>query len=349
MKLSQIEFKNTFPSIKSFGPDCLLIYDRYFDSQQSALQPIQTWIKKFPHRLSLTSGESLKDLKFFPEKMEQILTAVDHMAVKNVKIISLGGGSLGDFVGFVASILKRGRPLIHIPTTWLSAMDSSHGGKTALNVAGFKNQVGTFYPAERIILIKPILFQQPDSRSQEAFGEALKMALLTGGSLWSQFSRIKQFNHQTAWKFLPALIAGKYRLVKKDPYETKGLRHLLNLGHTLGHVWESSSGLPHGTAVNYGLRAAIEFSKTKKILSSLAYQKLMLAPAMQFLPSLKELQQAAQQVKNVQDYLLKDKKISQKNSLRFICLRRPGQCPILEVKMTELAQFHTQLQNGNIT
>lgn len=348
MKHSQIEFKSTLPSIKSFGPNCLLIYDQYFDSHQSALEPIQAWIKQFPHRLAFVSGEELKDLKSFPEKMEKILTAVDQMAVKNVKIIGLGGGSLGDFTGFVASILKRGRPLIHIPTTWLSAMDSSHGGKTALNVSGYKNQIGTFYPAERIILIKPILFQQPNSRSEEAFGEALKMALLTGGSLWSEFSKIKQFNHQTAWKFLPALIAGKYRLVKKDPFETKGLRHLLNLGHTLGHVWETSAKLPHGTAVNYGLRAALEFSQVKKILSPQAYQKLMQTPVMQFLPSLKELQRAAQQVQNVQDYLLKDKKISQKNSLRFICFRRPGQCPILEVKISELINFHNQLQNGTI-
>lgn len=350
MKQSLIEFKTKLPNPRTtFNEASLLIYDNYFDNKQQHLKPIQSWIKKFPHRISFASGESLKDLKTFPEKIKLILEAVDRMAVKNVQIIGLGGGSIGDFTGFVASILKRGLPLVHIPTTWLSAIDSAHGGKTALNVAGFKNQIGTFYPADKIVLIKPILLQQPESRSQEAFGEALKMALLTGGSLWQKFSKIKNFNNQVAWNFLPELIHGKYKIVKKDPYEKLGYRHLLNLGHTLGHAWEVTAQLPHGTAVAYGLRASLEISRQKNIISSKTYKNLISTPAMQLLPTLSQLQQVTKKTKHVETYLAKDKKISQKKSLRFIFIKAPGKCPIEDIQIEQLTQFHKKLQLGQIS
>lgn len=349
MKKSQIEFENRFPSAKSLGIASVLLYDQYFDQDRPELKSVQTWIHSFPHRLALACGEDLKDLRKFPDRIETILKIVSTMAVKNVQIVGLGGGSLGDFAGFVASILKRGLPLVHIPTTWLSAMDSSHGGKTALNVSGFKNQVGTFYPADKIVLVKEILLLQPESRSQEAFGEAIKMALLQGGDLWVQFSKIKQFSNQIAWKFLPQLIAGKYRIVAKDPFEEKGIRHLLNLGHTLGHVWEITDKLPHGLAVAYGIRAAIELSRKEKILTEKNYLSLFNTAVIKLLPTLNDLQKAAQSVGNVSEYLVKDKKISKKNTLRYIFIQKPGVCPIHDISIARLADFHSELKKSLIT
>ena len=345
MKSSQVVFQNKLPTYKSFKGPCFLIYDSYFETNSPSLKPIQEWIHSFPNRIGFASGEDLKNLSHFPERIEKILSLVSEMAVKNVQIIGLGGGSIGDFAGFVASILRRGLPLIHIPTTWLSAMDSSHGGKTALNVAGFKNQIGTFYPADKIILVKPLLFEQPAARAEEAFGEALKMALLKGGDLWKSFSKIKKFDHATAWKFLPALIEGKYQIVKKDPYEKKGLRHLLNLGHTLGHVWEAALGIPHGTAVSYGLRACIEISREKKVLSEKEYRLLNEAPVIAILPSKEDLAHLMNKSSlNVKEYLLKDKKISQSNSLRYIFIQRPGKCPIADLKIDELVAMYEKLR-----
>ncbi len=221
MKISRVEFKTKLPSQKELGPANLLIYDSYFNQTKIELKPIQEWLNKFPYKIAFDSGEKLKDLRQFPEKLEQILDLTSQIAVKNVQIIGLGGGSLGDFAGFVASVLKRGLPLIHIPTTWLSAMDSAHGGKTALNVGGYKNQIGSFCSAEKVILVKPILFLQPKERVQEAYGEAAKMAFLSGKSLWSDLSKEKHFDNDLAWKLLPDLIKAKYAFVKKDPYEKK--------------------------------------------------------------------------------------------------------------------------------
>ena len=345
MKLSKIEYKNSLPSFKTLGSANLLIYDNYFENDLPGLLPIQAWMQSFPYRIGFPGGEKLKDLSSFPEKMAQILELVSKMAVKDVQIVSFGGGSIGDFSGFVASILKRGLPLVHIPTTWLAAMDSSHGGKTALNVSGYKNQIGTFYPANKIILVKLVLFLQPKARTDEAFGEALKISLLTGKNLWKNFLTIKIFDHNTAWKFLPKLIDGKYTIVKKDPFEKKGVRHLLNLGHTFGHVWEASLNLPHGMAVSFGIRAALELGKHQGVISESNYDKISKAPAIKLLPTRADLIQLIQRTdpKKVESYLIQDKKISKKHTLRFIFIRQPGQCIIADIKIKKLTEFYLSL------
>lgn len=344
MKLSKIEFKRSLPSPASLGPSNLLIYDKYFEQNKESLKPIQEWLNQFQFRIGFDGGENLKDLSQFPEKIAQILNLISQMSIKNVQLVSFGGGSLGDFTGFAASVLKRGLPLVHIPTTWLAAVDSSHGGKTALNVCGFKNQIGSFYPADKIILVQAVLFQQPSIRSDEAYGEALKIALLTGKSLWKNFINIKYFDNASLWAILPDLIKGKYQIVKKDPYEKKGIRYLLNLGHTLGHLWEASQKLPHGIAVGYGIRAAIEFSKEEKIMTLAEYKKLTNSAVIQLLPTREDLCALAYQTKNAEEYLLQDKKISKKKSLRFIFIKRPGICPIGEISIEKLLKFHSDLQ-----
>ena len=104
---------------------------------------------------------------------------------KGWKLVSFGGGSIGDLSGFVASIYKRGVPLIHIPTTWLSALDSAHGGKNALNFSKVKNLVGTYYFPEQVYIVKEILNQLPEEREREAYGEVLKMAIVGGGRFYA--------------------------------------------------------------------------------------------------------------------------------------------------------------------
>src|SRR6185295_5151716 len=113
----------------------------------------RNWLKKFPCRYGVKSGESLKDLEKFPGHCKAILQMTEKIETRPLQLIAVGGGSVGDFAGFVASTLKRGVPLIHVPSTWLAAIDSTHGGKTALNVAGIKNQIGTFKQAEKIIVV----------------------------------------------------------------------------------------------------------------------------------------------------------------------------------------------------
>ena len=115
--------------------------------------------------------------------MKKIFRLVSCRSQRAVFAWSQSRGTVGDFAGFLASILKRGVPLIHIPTTLLAAMDSAHGGKTALNVREFKNQVGTFYPAHGILLVRSLFEELPAMQIRSAIGEMAKMALIEGGEL----------------------------------------------------------------------------------------------------------------------------------------------------------------------
>ncbi len=227
-------------------------------------------------------GEKLKDLENFPRHVKGVLQKSNGQDLSG--FISVGGGSVGDWTGFLASVYKRGRPLVHIPTTWLSAMDSAHGGKTALNAEKVKNVLGSYCFPKAVFIVKNLICRQKETPS--AYGEMVKMALIEGGGLYKNFlsayavnteqpvlNKKKSFvqdkerGKSLLWPFLPPVVYSKIRIVEKDPYEQKGQRILLNLGHTVGHVLESCLALPHGEAVLYGLRFALAWSHRRFGLS----------------------------------------------------------------------------------
>lgn len=318
----QLKFSKKFPAASALQAQrSLVIYDQILDQKPD----FKAWIQSFPTRMAVASGEELKDLRHFPKHMEKIVDLTLQISERPLQVIAIGGGSVGDFAGFVASVLKRGVSLVQIPSTWLAAVDSAHGGKTALNVGGVKNQIGTFHQAEKIWLIEELLQSQPAGRTQDAFGEALKISLLQGGDLWKAFEKISQWNSQVLWKLLPKLIEAKYKIVAKDPFEKKGIRHLLNFGHTVGHVFEAELGLSHGQAVLYGLGFAIEWSKYKKLLKKFSYS----------LPSHMEKLKALQ---NPTHYLSQDKKRVSDAKLRFIFLSKPGKAIIKSVSIFDVLQ-----------
>ncbi len=135
----------------------LLIYDRKLD----IIPAFKKWRRQYSLVYPVSAGEQLKALEKFPQHIQKILKLTQDIPSRELSIVAAGGGSVLDFAGFVASTLKRGVKFISVPTTWLAAIDASHGGKTALNVGGTKNQIGTFYPAEQILLKKEFLFAQP--------------------------------------------------------------------------------------------------------------------------------------------------------------------------------------------
>ncbi|MBI4212007.1 MAG: hypothetical protein HY540_05155, partial [Deltaproteobacteria bacterium] len=221
-------------------------------------------MKTFPQCYPVTSGETLKAVEHFPKHIRSILMFTSEISRRDLTIICVGGGSVTDFGGFVASVLKRGVNLVHIPSTWLAAIDAAHGGKTALNVAGIKNQIGTFYPASKIFLVKEVLMAQPEPRANEALPELVKIAMIDGG-VWAQKLLEDEQTASSAliWKNLRHAIAAKQRIVAQDPYEKNGKREVLNLGHTVGHVYEAYYGMPHGEAIAHGLRFALKWSLKK--------------------------------------------------------------------------------------
>ena len=147
---------------------------------------------------------------------------------------------MGDLTGFISSIYKRGVSLIHVPTTWLAALDSAHGGKNALNVSGIKNVVGTYYFSKAVFIVEEILQTLPLKQKHLAFGELLKIALIDGGELYRSLKQNPNWQ-KSLWKvFLKKGIAAKMKIIRKDPFEKKSIRSVLNFGHTVGHILENS-------------------------------------------------------------------------------------------------------------
>ena len=333
---SELVFKKSWPRHSEVGDEVLFIYDRILLKKSKSFK---AWIKKAPLQYPVKAGESLKDIGHFAEHIEKITSLTQNTSVRKLTICVIGGGSVGDFGGFVASVLKRGVRLIHIPSTWLAALDSAHGGKTALNVAQAKNQIGTFYAAEKVFLIQELLTAQPEERFFEGYSELLKIALLHGQSFWQKLALEKRLDASLLWRYLPQAIAAKNSIVQKDPQEKTGHRHLLNLGHTVGHVVESLHQLPHGVAVNYGIDFALRWSQQRRLLSLQSEQEIRNAPLGFYLLSLSRdhlVPKTAGQKRQFLKLLLVDKKKTQSQKLRFIFLKNPGQAVIEEVSAQEI-------------
>lgn len=257
------------PSAVSDPQTTLLIYDRRLFS---ASKEFKVWAKSFPHQRGFVGGEKLKALSAFPQNAEKLAHLVRHIAPHELTVLAVGGGSIGDFAGFFASVFKRGVRLVHMPTTWLAALDSSHGGKTALNASGAKNQFGTFYPAESVVLVGSLLNTQPRARVLDAMGELGKIALLDR-SLFRILAKSRLHEAELLWSCLPLAILAKQKIVAKDPHERMGHRQILNLGHTVGHVFETTFGWSHGFSVAQGLFFALDFARQLEILSPKDFAK----------------------------------------------------------------------------
>ncbi|MCB0348003.1 MAG: 3-dehydroquinate synthase [Bdellovibrionales bacterium] len=292
-----------------------------------------------PHMYLVSSGEKLKDIDQFPQHIKKVIHLTETIATRKLKIVAVGGGSVGDFAGFIASILRRGVELIHIPTTWLACIDSAHGGKTALNVESYKNQIGTFYPARKIFIIKDLLESQPSELKTDAYAELFKIALLKGETWIQDFLKdipSLSTKNQVLWPYIQHAIEAKYFYIEADPKEALGIRTELNLGHTLAHILENTCGLRHGQAVGKGLHFAIAWSS----------QKYNLQNAENLHQALEAMGHSRQPIKikekQIQAGLARDKKLSDRDMLRFIFLPSIGKAKIDDVSFREFMVFATE-------
>lgn len=336
---TNVKYVNKLPDLPLDG---LVIYD----AKLLRHSDFQKWILKYKHSYKVTAGEKLKDLKNFHEHVQKIYNLTSSQITKNTTIVGVGGGSVGDFTGFLASVLKRGTKLIHIPSTWLAAIDSAHGGKTALNLNEIKNQIGTFYPADHIYIVKDLLFSQPQDQCASALGELLKAALISGGIFWKKLSQEKTLSHQLIWKYLPQAIALKYKIVKRDPFENKGIRYLLNLGHTLGHIIESKHQVAHGIAVGYGIQLSAQISVLEGFMQKKDYQKLISQPAFQLLVPLNSKIKLTE--KEILQGLAQDKKSEKKNFVNYVFIQKPGQVFAKSIAINEIQKQYRVVYNGQV-
>jgi 3-dehydroquinate synthase len=219
------------------------------------------------------SGEASKSWSELQRLIERLLVLE---VERSDFIVAFGGGMIGDLAGFAAAILKRGCQIVQVPTTLLAQVDSSVGGKTAINAGAGKNMVGAFHqPAA--VLIDPSTLETLDPRQLRAgYAEVVKYGLIgdLGFFCWCEANGAALLAGDVEARIhaIEASVRAKAAIVGEDERETKGRRALLNLGHTFGHAFEAEAGfsdqLLHGEAVAIGMALAFRFSAERGLCSS---------------------------------------------------------------------------------
>jgi 3-dehydroquinate synthase len=228
---------------------------------------------------SIPSGDDHKNIENLA-KVWQFLS--QNSATRKSVLVNVGGGMVTDLGGFAAASFKRGIDCIHIPTTVLSAVDASVGGKTGINFNGLKNEIGAFHLPKAVLIYAPFFESLDKQNLLSGYAEMLKHGLLSNEKYWKELLAL-DLNHPENPEFLAAVkesVHIKEGITEQDPKE-QGIRKALNLGHTAGHAFESLShkrGEPvlHGYAIAWGLICELYLSSKalgfpKDILQNFIY------------------------------------------------------------------------------
>lgn len=208
-------------------------------------------------------GEECKNLEVAAQVWQ---TLMEGEADRNAVIINLCGGCVCDLGGFVAAGYKRGIRYINVPTTLLSMVDASIGGKTAINFGGVKNSIGHFYPSVLTVIDPVFLDTLPREEILNGQMEMVKTAAVALPSLYEQLIVANEIKKHHIFEVARI----KNAVIRRDPYD-QDIRKILNFGHTFGHAIEVYRGLPHGIAVGIGMQAAMYLSTKKTSLSEEVY------------------------------------------------------------------------------
>ena len=224
-----------------------------------------------PHWRILPAGEQTKS-------WDELAATVNWLLAEEVErgdhIIALGGGVIGDLTGFAAAILKRGCHFIQLPTTLLAQVDSSVGGKTAINAPAGKNLIGAFHQPSLVLADLAVLDTLPDRELLAGYAEVVKYGLIGDPDFfaWCDTNGAGVLSGEAGMREYAVAhsVAAKARIVAEDERETSGRRALLNLGHTFGHALEAETGfsdrLLHGEAVALGMILAARFSAGRGLM-----------------------------------------------------------------------------------
>ena len=307
-------------SLSGLGKRCAVITDSTVgDLYAKPLLESLTKSGYEPHLLTIPAGEASKAVSLAEDLCRQMIRVG---CDRHSFVIALGGGVVGDLAGFVAGIFYRGVPYIQIPTTIVSQVDSSVGGKTGVNAAEGKNLIGVFHQPRQVIVDTTALETLPEREFNEGFAEIIKHAAIRDAEMVPLIEAVHK--DRTS---LPDLIARnigiKAAIVVEDERETTGTRALLNFGHTIGHAIEAAAGygeLFHGEAISLGLIAAAQLSCQHSALTEPDAHKIQ---------ELLTLYQLPQKLPNsisteaVLNYLTRDKKFEE-GKIRFVLLRALG-------------------------
>ncbi len=311
-----------------------------FIVSERVLQLYESILHKISHGISariypMSDGEEHKNYRYAENFFNRLLK--DGFTRKSL-LIGVGGGVVGDFAGFLAAGYMRGIPLIHVPTTLLAMVDSSIGGKVAVNIEAGKNIVGAFHQPRNVIADTRFLNTLPDAEIQNGIAETIKHAVIGESRLLPilQQHELHSIRDDEAIEELIFLSASfKAMVVSQDVREAE-LRAILNFGHTVGHAlesWMHYTNISHGMAVALGMKAEAEISNRMgflrenemALLNELLLRYGFLATSLSFDPA------------GVLAHMKFDKK-NVKDSLRFVLLKKIGE-PLYNIPVEESLVF----------
>lgn len=273
--------------------------------------------------ITIPSGESEKNIETCKHLWQQF---TDAQADRKSLLINLGGGVIGDMGGFVASTYKRGFDFINIPTTLLSQVDASVGGKLGIDFNGVKNIIGLFQNPKAVFISPEFLSTLPIEQLRSGFSEVLKHGLIYNAEYWHQQKEIAVQLNSNWLVAIEQSVLIKHDVVKKDPFES-GLRKILNFGHTIGHAVETWSlqnetrPLLHGEAIAIGMICEAWLSNAVNGLPANELEEITNT----FIQLFGKYHLEKIPLSDIMDVMQQDKKNSNK-SIRFSLLHAIGNC-----------------------
>lgn len=250
-----VSLEEALPVVCQDG-NCLYMIDRVVETLY------QNEIDNFlpaGRRVSLDASEEQKSI----ERLAPVfIECIEKGLKRNSTLVVIGGGVVQDIGCFVASVLFRGIKWSFLPTTLLAQADSCIGSKSSINVGHFKNQIGTFYPPERVLMVAEVRRTLPWDQIRSGIGEIVKLQLISGQKEYEELvgdlERLcPDSSEGIISKWVSRSLAVKKRYIEEDEFD-RGSRNILNYGHTFGHAYESAAGysIPHGIAVLLGILTA---------------------------------------------------------------------------------------------
>ena len=280
--------------------------------------------------IEIESGEINKNIATCTQVWE-VLSELD--ADRKSLVINLGGGVITDLGGFVASTFKRGIAFINVPTTLLSMVDASVGGKTGVDLGALKNQIGVINQPEMVVIVSGFLKTLEERQLQSGFAEMLKHGLIQSASYWKALKNVENFSLIDDLIYESVVI--KNKVVLQDPTE-QNLRKILNFGHTLGHAIESyflerpdKETLLHGEAIAIGMILEAFLSKELTELSRAELHDIKNT----FLQRYQKTVFSDEDISTIVSLLKFDKKNSHGN-INFVLLQSIGK-PIIDVQIPD--------------
>ncbi len=327
-KTSEIHVGGSIDSLSSLLPECrtVIVTDRTVSAIYGS---------RFPdcEIIEIGEGEESKTLETVSMIYDRLISLE---ADRSVFMLGIGGGIVCDVTGFAASTYLRGVRFAYCPTTLLSQVDASVGGKTGVNFRGYKNMAGVFSQPEFVVCDPTVLKSLPARELACGFAEAVKHAAVSDIHYFDFLERERgkalALDSGVMERVVYDSVAVKAGIVSRDERE-KGERRKLNFGHTFGHALEKTKGLSHGEAVSIGMMLAAKISEKRGMLDKASVSRLRALLEGFYLPV-----SVRADAEGIMDAVLHDKK-REGDSLHFVLLQELGSAAAVKVPAAELRVF----------